>query len=110
VGSFSTAEPLGRNLHPSDIAALVTASSFTDGINTYSSSDPNAHVVQLKADTDATGTLTTAVVVLTVQVGALRSVLEGRRQFTRSWMLSNIRQHPPPICIGFARPHRAPSS
>lgn len=40
-GWFETGSPLPANLPLSESRSLVTAFSFTDGVNTYSSSDPN---------------------------------------------------------------------
>jgi len=55
TGSFTTATPLAADLANVDIRAQVTAFSFTDGINTYSSSDPNARMILFNASTDSAG-------------------------------------------------------
>ncbi len=55
TGSFTTAAPLGANLANVDIAALVTSFSFNDGINTYSSADPNTRILSFHAATDSSG-------------------------------------------------------
>jgi Bacterial Ig-like domain (group 3)/IPTL-CTERM motif len=55
TGSFTTAAPLAANLNNVNIVALVTSFSFNDGINTYSSSDPNTRIRSFDASTDNAG-------------------------------------------------------
>lgn len=59
-GYFTTATPLPPNLVGSTIAASdVTSYSFSDGINTYTNTDPNARIHRIQAlTTDASGRLT----------------------------------------------------
>lgn len=58
TGSFTTAAPLPPNL-PSrtDIPGLVTSYSFTDGINLFSSTDPNSRRYEVRAQTDSSGNI-----------------------------------------------------
>lgn len=57
-GSFSTLTPLPANLPGStDISALVTAFSFTDGINSYLSTDPNVRIRHFLVATDDRGNI-----------------------------------------------------
>ena len=55
AGSFSTATPLAANLSGADVRAQVTSFSFNDGINTYTSSDPNVRLLGLQLSTDSSG-------------------------------------------------------
>lgn len=57
-GSFATEVQLPANL-PADtnISALVTSFNFTDGINTYSSSDPNVRRYRMEAATGSDGNI-----------------------------------------------------
>jgi hypothetical protein len=55
---------LAANLLISDIAATVTSFSFSDGINTYSSADPDVRIYQFLVTTNASGALTSASIVL----------------------------------------------
>jgi hypothetical protein len=55
AGSFTTAAPLAANLVNADVRPQVTSFSFNDGINTYSSSDPNVRLLALELSTDASG-------------------------------------------------------
>jgi hypothetical protein len=72
TGSFDTAAPLPANL-PSgpltNIAPLVTSYSFTDGVNTIASGDPEARLFDARASTDAVG----AIVFARVRVQRWRS-------------------------------------
>ncbi len=63
-GSFSTATPLAANLALADISAQVTAYSFTDGINTYTSASSNARIFEFEIATGASGQITSASVIL----------------------------------------------
>lgn len=59
TGTFSTVVPLAASLPPgTDISADITAFSFSDGLTTYSSSDPTARLMYAIAETDATGAVT----------------------------------------------------
>ncbi|BEP96928.1 hypothetical protein GmRootA79_53130 (plasmid) [Acidovorax sp. A79] len=51
AGSFSTASPLPNNLSNQDIMAQVTSFSFTDGLTTYASSDPQVSLAYITATT-----------------------------------------------------------
>ncbi|GMU73679.1 MAG: hypothetical protein DYH14_11195 [Betaproteobacteria bacterium PRO3] len=57
TGQFTTATPLAPNLPSANILAQVTSYSFSDGVHTYASSDPNARVYSFVAGTDATGAI-----------------------------------------------------
>ena len=57
-GSFSTAAPLAANLPAgTEITAQVTAYSFSDGVNTYSSADPDARIRTFQVGTDGLGNI-----------------------------------------------------
>jgi hypothetical protein len=56
TGFFTTATPLPANLPGGSlILPFVTSFSFSDGVNTYSSGDPNVEAHALFAGTDAAG-------------------------------------------------------
>jgi hypothetical protein len=58
TGSFTTYSPLPANLPTgTNISALVIEFNFSDGINTYSSDDPNVWRDQIRASTDSTGNI-----------------------------------------------------
>jgi hypothetical protein len=57
--TFSTSTPLNPNLAGDDITSLVTAYVLTDGVNTYSSTDPDTRVhIPFSVTTDANGQVT----------------------------------------------------
>jgi len=58
-GSFTTSAPLAANLSAANVAPLVTAFSFSDGINTYSSADPAVRIFFFNVSTNASGAITT---------------------------------------------------
>jgi hypothetical protein len=58
TGSFVTANPLPGGLSAANIYPSVTGYSFTDGINTYSSANPNSRVQGFLVNTDAGGNIT----------------------------------------------------
>jgi len=60
TGSFTTAIPLAPNLSAVEIAPLVTSYSFFDGLNTYTSGDPNGRIYQFQVSTDASGAIVAA--------------------------------------------------
>lgn len=57
-GSFTTSAPLAANLSAANVAPLVTAFSFSDGIHTYSSGDPAARIFLFNVSTNASGAIT----------------------------------------------------
>jgi hypothetical protein len=57
TGWFTTASPLAGDLQLTEIYSSVTSYSFSDGLNTYSSADPNSHVFSFMVGTDASGTI-----------------------------------------------------
>jgi len=60
-GSFTVATALGPNFSgATDISSQVTAYSFTDGVNTYTNTDPNARLYQFNVATDGTGAISVA--------------------------------------------------
>lgn len=67
AGSFTTASPLAANLVNAHVEAQVTSFSFSDGINTYTSSDANARLVNLQFSTDASGVPTPTSTFIQVQ-------------------------------------------
>ncbi|MBK6960369.1 MAG: IPTL-CTERM sorting domain-containing protein [Gammaproteobacteria bacterium] len=60
TGQFTTAAPLPPNLFFADVHANVTSYSFTDGVNSYSSSDPNTRLHVFAISTDAAGNILAA--------------------------------------------------
>ncbi len=63
-GSFTVATPLGPNLTNSNIASLVTSYSFSDGINTYSNTNPNSRLFEFLVSTDASGNISNTLLAL----------------------------------------------
>lgn len=62
TGAFTTAAPI---VSPgADLATSVVSFSFTDGINTWSSADPNVRISQFQVAVDAGGRPTTMVMIL----------------------------------------------
>lgn len=59
TGSFTTATPLAPNLPLAAITGLVTSYSFSDGVNSYDSSDANSRIMQFQVSTDAAGQVST---------------------------------------------------
>lgn len=57
-GSFTTAIPLEPNLQWENIAPLLLAFTFCDGLTTYVSSDPRVRVGMFTVSTDADGAIT----------------------------------------------------
>ena len=65
TGSFTVASALGPNFSGvNDITSKVTSFSFSDGINTYSSSDSAVRVYQFFVSTDATGAISAASILI----------------------------------------------
>lgn len=61
TGSFTVASALGPNFSgATDISSQVTAYSFTDGVNTYTNTDPNARLYQFNVATDGSGNISVA--------------------------------------------------
>ena len=58
TGQFTTAVPLASNLSDVVINPQVTSFSFTDGVNTYSSANPNVRPNTFRVSTDAGGNIT----------------------------------------------------
>jgi hypothetical protein len=56
-GSFTTAAALGPNLSALEIAPLVNSYSFSDGLNTYTSGDPNGRIYEFRVSTDGSGAI-----------------------------------------------------
>ncbi len=56
-GQFTTANPLAPNLVNAVISGLITSYSFSDGINTYSNTNPNARIFDFTVNTDANGNI-----------------------------------------------------
>jgi hypothetical protein len=65
-GSFTTTTPLPANQPLTDISGLVTAYSFNDGVNTYSSSDVNVRRNAFQVATDSLGNISNAIIVLQI--------------------------------------------
>jgi hypothetical protein len=67
TGSLTTAAPLAANLPAgTNISALAASFSFTDGVNTISSSDPNTRRFFVLAGTDGTGNIVGADILLEI--------------------------------------------
>jgi hypothetical protein len=58
TGQFTTAGPLAPNLVFANVLPQVQSFSFSDGVNTYASGDPDVRVYQFNVTTDANGTIT----------------------------------------------------
>lgn len=79
-GSFTVSTPLAPNLLNSNIAAMVTSYSFSDGINTYSSTELDSRLNQIRVTTDGSGVITNAVINLVKWLsGANGSHVSGDR-------------------------------
>jgi IPTL-CTERM motif len=65
-GSFTTTVPLPVNQPLIDISGLVTAYNFTDGVNTYSSSDVNVRRNAFQVATDSLGNISNTIIVLQI--------------------------------------------
>lgn len=77
-GWFTTAAPLEAGLPTTDIWN-VTGYSFTDGINTYSSADPNSRVWSFIVGTDASGNISAVQIELDVwETGSSPHAAEDR--------------------------------
>lgn len=61
-GSFTTSSPMAGSLVAANIFPLVTAFSFSDGLNTYSSADAAVRVVRFNVSTDAGGAITSVLI------------------------------------------------
>ena len=57
AGRFTTAAPIVSNLTPANILPQVISFSFSDGLNTYSSIDPNVRAESFIVGTDADGNI-----------------------------------------------------
>ncbi|MDP5240314.1 hypothetical protein Q9Q94_12295 [Uliginosibacterium sp. 31-16] len=57
-GSFKPASPLAANLTNQDISASLESFSFSDGINTYASTDSSVRVFYFQVTTDANARIT----------------------------------------------------
>ena len=64
TGVFQTASPLPPNLSFQNILPLVTAYSFTDGVNTYASNDPNVRAYDFAVETDPFGNVLASQILL----------------------------------------------
>jgi IPTL-CTERM motif len=78
-GQFTTATPLGANLVDQNIYARITSYSFTDGINTYSSSSPNVRFYNVTVSTDAAANITSFDVILQLWQTGLTPHSAGNR-------------------------------
>jgi hypothetical protein len=66
TGYITTASPLAPNLMSVPVVPSLTGFFFTDGINTYSSADPNTKVHSFFVDTDAGGNILLASFAITL--------------------------------------------
>ena len=57
-GSFTTSVPLAANLTFQDISTQILSYSFTDGIDTFTNTDPNTRISFFTVSTDAFGRFT----------------------------------------------------
>src|SRR5258706_9077400 len=60
TGQFTTAAPLASNLAVGNIFPQVTSFSFSNGLHTLSSPDPNVRALRFAVGTDASGNITLA--------------------------------------------------
>lgn len=58
TGSFTVAAALAPNLASADVTGSVTSYSFSDGINTYSNTNPDDRILAFVVATDASGNIT----------------------------------------------------
>ncbi len=56
-GSITVPVPLGANFAFSDITSQISSYSFSDGVTTYTNTDPNSRVYQFAAGTGANGNI-----------------------------------------------------
>lgn len=79
-GWFRTAAPIAPNLSGAQVHAQVTAYSFSDGLNTYTSGDSNGRVHQFQVSTNALGAISsgTYIQLQTWQTGASPHVVGDR--------------------------------
>jgi len=63
-GSFTVAAPLGTSLVNQNIASQLTSYSFSDGITTFASTDPNSRIFDFVVSTGASGNITSAEIFL----------------------------------------------
>jgi hypothetical protein len=66
AGSVTLSSALAPNLALQSIAPQVIAYSFSDGINTFSNTDPNARLFEFAVATDANGQISNSSVILEV--------------------------------------------
>jgi len=79
TGQFTTTVPLGSNLVNQNVFPSVTSYSFSDGLVTYSSANPNSRVDNLVVSTDAMGRIVAFdVVVILWQTGSSPHVAGDR--------------------------------
>lgn len=64
TGTFTTGAPIAPNLSNSDISDQITSYSFSDGLTTYSSVNPNGRIAFFSVNTDASGTITPSLVLI----------------------------------------------
>lgn len=79
TGQFTTAVPLGSNLVNQNVFPSLTSYSFSDGLVTYSSANPNSRVDNFVVSTDAIGRIVAFdVVVMLWQTGSSPHVAGDR--------------------------------
>lgn len=88
TGSFTTTTPLAPNLSDANITGLVTTYSFSDGVNSYVSSDTNARIFAFRVSTDASGTIINWDIVLKVWESGTSPHSSGDKISVMSTMLS----------------------
>ena len=66
TGQFTTAVPLAPNLSNQNILPSVTSYAFSDGVDTYSSADPNVRVDDFVVSTDSNGNISAFDVMLII--------------------------------------------
>lgn len=65
-GSFTTASPLAANFSFQNIVAQVTSYSFSDGLDNFNSTDPNARAYEFLVSTNASGQISSYAILLEV--------------------------------------------
>jgi len=63
-GSFTTATPLAANLSAQNIAPQLIAYSFSDGLVSYSMTDPNSRVYDFSVSTGPSGQITSSTTIV----------------------------------------------
>lgn len=100
-GTFSGPTRLAPNLPGVDITAALTSFSFSDGVTTYSSTDPQVRVYQFIVTTDANSNITAvAILVERFQTGGAAHVVGDRFDFINITGTGQVAAQHNFICTG----------